>query len=472
LLSGRISRREFMRRAAIAGMSAAAAGAALSTAARAQSPSAAGGGAFDPMRYAGSTVKVLLVASERDEMGLLDKAPEILETMGITVEVTTLPIGDQLPRVTANLTADTSEFDIIDILGFTVAATVGADLMAPLNAYVDDPSATPADYDLPDFPQGALDYCGYFDVANGTFGGSDLYLIPGVHSGSCMLFYRKDLFDAAGLQPPTTWQDFQAAAEALNTDDVAGACIMGSAGELSLFLADWYSRFITTGGVLMSGSAATKDFTPNLTSPEAVNALQLMLDVLPFAPDGVAQYTLTEELQAFNAGKVAQMVCWTTIAGGAYDPEQSLVADKVAVATMPADAGQTPRAVRGGWGLGIPKNLPDERKGAAWQLMTYLTSKEFEQYQVGTYKTDPNRSSTFADAELVAELPYLPVAGQAAESAQLLEIAGLPVAFELMTAADREFNLAIAGSQDAAAACQAAQTAWEAILQREGYLEA
>ena len=64
----------------------------------------------------------------------------------------------------------------------------------------------------------------------------------------------------------------------------------------------------------------------------------------------------------------------TTIGGSVYNPETSKVVDTTETAVMPADSGQTPRAVRGGWGLGIPKNLPDKNKDVAWHFLTYLTS--------------------------------------------------------------------------------------------------
>jgi multiple sugar transport system substrate-binding protein len=201
-----------------------------------------------------------------------------------------------------------------------------------------------------------------------------------------------------------------------------------------------------------------------------VRALQHMIDCAAFSPSGVTSYGFTESVDAFSVGNVGHMICWSTIGGSVYDPELSRVSDTVDVAVLPADEGQTPRAVRGGWGLGIPENLPQERKDVAWHLLTYLTSQEFEQYQVLTYKTDPNRSSTFEVPELVEALPYLPVAGEAAQSAQILETALIPENFELVGEAAREFNLALAGSQTAEEACANAQDSWVAILQRAGHL--
>lgn len=498
VLDGRISRRQFVRRATVLGLSggaisaviaacggttasgspavsasasaaASAASAAPTIAPASAEASASAAAAFDPMKYAGETVRVALVDGERDDSGLKDKVGEVKDKMGIDVVLTTMALGPLLESNNQNLRAPESAFDVMHVLGFSVAGTVGADLFQELTPWVDDPARTPADYDLADFPKGSLEYTGYFDIAKGAFGGEKLYLIPGVHSGSCILFYRKDLLDAASVAVPKTWDEYLAAAKTLNKDGVAGNSMIG-ANDVSLFLVDWYTRFITMGGKLTTGSKTDKTLTTNFESAEAVRALQHMLDCAPFAPKAVASYGFTEGLDAFASGKVAMMLFWSTIGGSIYNPDSSTVADKTEVAAMPADAGQTPRAIRGGWGLGIPKNLPDKNKDVAWHFMTYLTSKEFEKYQVATYQTDPNRASTFIDPELVTKLPYLPVAGEAAQSAQILEVADIPETFEIVGAAAREFNLALTGTQDAKTACKKAQEASVAILKKGGHL--
>jgi ABC-type glycerol-3-phosphate transport system substrate-binding protein len=485
VLAGRISRRAFIRRAVLLGLSGgtiaaviAACGPGTPSSAPASAASSAPSGppsvapsaaAFDPMKFAGEKVRIAIVDGERDEAGLKDKIPEIKERMGIDVELTTMALGALLESNNQNLRAPESAFDVLHVLGFSVAGTVGADLFHELTPWVDDPTRTPADYDLADFPKGALDYCGYFDIATGAFGGDKLYLIPGIHSGSCILFYRKDLLDAAGLAVPTDWDAYLAAAEKLHTGDVAGNSMIG-ANDVSLFLVDWYTRFITMGGNLTTGSKKDKTLQTNFTSPEAVRALQHMIDCAKFAPAAVASYGFTEGLDAFSTGKVAMMLFWSTIGGSIYNPETSTVAETTETAVMPADAGQTPRAVRGGWGLGIPKNLPDKNKDVAWHFLTYLTSAEFEKYQVKTYQTDPNRASTFIDPDLTATLPHLPIAGEAAESAQILEVADIPETFAIVGEAAREFNLALTGAQDAATACQKAQDACLAILRTGGHL--
>ena len=488
VLAGRMSRRDFVRRASLLGLSGSAiaavvaacggttaSGSAATTAAPATSapsaaasmaPSAAAG--VDPMKYAGEKVRVALVDGERDEAGLKDKIGDIKATMGIDVELTTMALGALLESNNQNLRAPESAFDVLHVLGFSVAGTVGAGLFQELTPWVEDPARTPADYDLADFPEGVREYTGYFDVDGGKFGGDKLYLIPGIHSGSCIMFYRKDLLDAAGVAVPTNWEDYLAAAEKVNSADVAGNCMIGG-NDVSLFLVDWYTRFITMGGQLTTGSKTDKTLKTNFESPESVRALQHMIDCVKFAPAAVTSYGFTEGLDAFISGKVAMMVFWSTIGGGIYGPD-SPVAATTETAVVPADAGQTPRAIRGGWGLGIPKNLPDKNKDVAWHFMTYLTSAAFEKYQVGTYQTDPNRASTFIDPELVSKLPHLPIAGEATATAQILEVADIPETFAIVGEAAREFNLALAGTQDAATACQKAQDASLAILRTGGHL--
>ena len=218
---------------------------------------------------------------------------------------------------------------------------------------------------------------------------------------------------------------------------------------------------------MVSGSKDDATLRINLDSPEGVAALQNMIDLVPYSPVGVEGFGFTEATDQFAVGKVAMFPTWSTIAGSLYGPD-SLVTDTVAVAPMPADDGN-PRSIRGGWGLGIPANQSQEAKDCAWHILTQITSKEFEKYQVLNYQTDPNRSSTADDPEIVAALPYIPEAVAALESAQFLEFVDLPQTFEIAGEVSREINLALAGSKDAATAMTDAQTAVDAILQREGY---
>ena len=213
------------------------------------------------------------------------------------------------------------------------------------------------------------------------------------------MFYRKDLLKAAGVGVPKTWGQYLAAAKKLHGNGVSGNSMIAKSGDVSMFLVDWYTRFANSGGVLMSGTPQAKNFTPRLTSPAAVASLQHMVDCVQYADKGVSSYDFTASTDAFSAGKTAMMLMWSTIGGPVYNPKTSKVAGKVTVASPPGKG----TAVRGGWGMGIPKNA--KNKDAAWTVIAYLTSKEWDTYQTLKYQTDPFRNSTYFSPVPQQEVP-------------------------------------------------------------------
>jgi multiple sugar transport system substrate-binding protein len=455
LVSGEMGRDQFIRRATLLGLSTTAIGGILAAAGKA---TAADLGAARSL--AGTTVNIL-VAAEGDEKGVRDKIGEIKKRFGIDVKMTALAVGPLIEKANQSFKAPTGTYDAVMVLGFSVAQMVGGGFFEPLNNYV---AKAPASYDFKDFPKGELNYVGYFDPAHGRFGGKTLYLVPGLHGGSVILFYRKDLFKAAGVKVPTTWGQYLDAAKKLHGNGVSGNSMIAKSGDVSMFLVDWYTRFANSGGVLMSGTPQAKNFSPRLTSPAAVAALQHMVDCVEYADRGVSSYDFTASTDAFSAGKTAMMLMWSTIGGPVYSPKTSKVATKVAVAPPPGKG----TAVRGGWGMGIPKNA--KNKDAAWTVIAYLTSKEWDTYQTLTYQTDPFRNSTYFSPALNKKLPYLATAGKVFAKAKTLEIANIPETFELITIAAQEFAAALSGSSSAAAAAKKANDGWVKVLKRGGHL--
>jgi multiple sugar transport system substrate-binding protein len=458
-----LNRRDLMKRAAALGLS----GTALGSLMLSSGAVAAG---YDPKKYAGAKVSILMTGDENDHRALTDLLPEMKEETGIDLEITSPALGALIEKTLQNLKADRSSFELINYLGFLTTQQVGGGYFEQLNALIDNPDETPPDWDFADFIPAAMRNVGIYNMATGTVGeGSDVYGLPALHSGSVIYFYRKDLFDAAGLQPAKTWDEFKAAAEKLNSDEVAGCSFIG-ANDFSLATVDWYTRFITTGGKLMSGNPKEKNFKPQVDSPEAVGALQMLIDVLPFAPKNVTQYGFAENVDGFSTGKIAQMIFWSTIAGPIFNKENSLVADKTSTASVPAGAGQTPRAIQGGWGVGIPKNVDPAKKAAAWRALTWITNKRINRYEIEKYQIDANRSSAFNDPELVKELPYLPNSLKAIENADTIPTSRIPEFFQMNDVMNVEFNKALIGGQDAKTACANVQAQWEGILKKAGHL--
>ncbi len=472
LFEGEISRRDFVRRATILGLSGGAISALLAACGTSGGSTSSGGssGSFDAKKYAGTQINILMTGDENDHRALGDKLTELQAETGIKVQITAPSLTPLINKTLENLKASKSDFELIEYLGFLTTQQVGAGYFEKLTPYLKDPTETPPDYDFTDLVKANLDNVGYYDISAHKLGsGSDIYGIPGLHSGSVIYYYRKDLFDQAGLKPAKTWDEFKAAAVKLNSKDVAGCSFIG-ADDFSLPTVDWYTRFITTGGKLMSGSPQTKNFKPNLTGHEAVNALQMLVDLLPYAPKNVTQYGFSQNVDGFSTGKIAQMIFWSTIAGPVFNPNTSKVADKTGTAAVPANPPSKPSAILGGWGVGIPKNADPAKKKAAWRALTWMTSKKFNIFEEQKYQIDASRSSAYSDPALIKQLPYLPNAGNANSHAQIIETSILDEFFQLNTIMQTEFNKALIGGQNAATACANVQSQWEAVLRKGGYL--
>jgi multiple sugar transport system substrate-binding protein len=461
----RLSRREFVVKSA-AGIAAGAAGAtALGTVVHAARP------AFTYPRYDGVTINALMVSGENDAEPLRDAAADIKSLTGINLVVTDLAIGTMHDKGLASLRAGSATYDIIDVLGFWTSEFVGPGYFTPLEPYLNNPKLTAPDYNFSDFPQTQLAYTGYFNTKTQTFGKPGaLYTIPGAHEGACAMYYRADLLKAHGLKAPTTWDEYFNVVKTVHDPKhgVYGTSFVG-ANDPSLFYVDWYGRFASEGGQLMTGSPVNGTFTPHVNSPKGIQALQRILDVKPYAPAGVGSYGFTESVNAMERAKVGIMLMWGTIAGPLYDPTQSHVSSTIVTAPGPGTGMYRGASVRGGWGLGIPKNSP--HKEAAWQVIQYFTTKKAEIYRTLKYNIEPGRISSHTDPQVVKKFPFMPVLLQAYKSASILDIAKVPQTNELINAATLTFNLAVVGSMTAEQACNKVNADWIAILKRGGYLK-
>src|SRR5260221_9566895 len=202
-----LSRRRLMRGAAALGLAAAASGMFGASAPPAR------GAAYDAKKYAGTRLNILMTGVENDHRALGDLLPQLEAETGIKLEIAAPALGALIEQTLQNLKAERSSFEIIEYLGFLTTQQVGGGYFERLNSYIDDATETPPDWDFPDFIPAAMRNVGIYDMKAHAVGqGSDVYGIPGLHSGSVIYLYRKDLFDAAGLGSARTWDEFKPSA--------------------------------------------------------------------------------------------------------------------------------------------------------------------------------------------------------------------------------------------------------------------
>ena len=118
---------------------------------------------------------------------------------------------------------------------------------------------------------------------------------------------------------------------------------------------------------------------------------------------------------------------------------------------MPAAPGQTPRAIQGGWGVGIPQNVDPAKRNAAWRALTWVTNKRINRYSIEAYQIDANRTSAFQDPALREQFPYLEHSLSAIENAVTIPTSRIPEFFQMNAQMNIEFKRGAhrrAGRQD------------------------
>lgn len=116
------------------------------------------------------------------------------------------------------------------------------------------------------------------------------------------IYYRKDLFEEAGINVPTTWDELKAAAQALHKPDqgVVGLAIPGKQGSYDT------DQFYMTLAIQAGGGLADPDGNLTIDSPANLAALQFEKELVDsVTPRGTASWTFTEVLRAFEQGQAA-----------------------------------------------------------------------------------------------------------------------------------------------------------------------
>jgi multiple sugar transport system substrate-binding protein len=211
------------------------------------------------------------------------------EDTGIDVELVAIAEGDLSTQVTAAVAGDTLP-DVYGALSLGFTHSLAADGLANEEANAAIVDALGRDT----FASSALDLVT-------TEGG-----LAGVPSDSWaqLLVYRKDLFDAAGLEPPTTYDTILRAAEELNTGDQAGI-VLATGNDLG-FVQQTFEYFAVANGC----EVVDADGNVTITSPECVETFDFYTNLVNNGSVEGAQDADTTRA-AYFAGDAA-MIVWSS----------------------------------------------------------------------------------------------------------------------------------------------------------------
>ena len=228
-----------------------------------------------------------------------------------------------------------------------------------MNPFASDPSLTSGDYDFADVGAGLLE--------SATIGGV-LIGIP-VMVDVEMLYYRKDILEAAALTVPETMEDLRAAAAAV--DDPAGTRGYASRGRGAAAVTQMSAFLYNFGGDWTDDTGHA-----GFASGKGVEAFQFYGSIIrDYGPIGAVNNSWEELLPLFQQGKIA---IWNDSSGflnQIIDPTKAdpLVIENIGYARMPAGpAGEYNSTLPWAIAMSPFSSKPDE----AWYFVQWATSPE------------------------------------------------------------------------------------------------
>lgn len=310
--------------------------------------------------YDGVTLNVLSVVTPQFQ-GLALRDEEFTELTGIDINWTNIPFGSLQEKVSSVGIAANGNFDVVNYLDSW--GNSNADWFVSLDKLLERDGISMDRYP-PAFAKSA------------TFGGEVKGLPLRAHAQ--LMFYRKDIFSALRIQPPTSWDDVRKASriikEKYNDIDPLALYYGADGNRQNLFI--WLNFLWGAGGELF-----TKDFKPAWTTPEAIKATREYID-LHTKEQHTAKFSVSwveqEARTAFAQGKVAMVPVWWWAYSGFTNPKSSkLDKEKVGFVGMPA-YGDNKFPVT--YAISMPFSISkySKKQQAAWEFMKWLSNPALE----------------------------------------------------------------------------------------------
>jgi multiple sugar transport system substrate-binding protein len=368
--------------------------------------------------FEGITVNVLSFAGPQVTEPLLRRGPDFEALTGANIEVTTVPFAELYTSILTDQTTGTNSYHAFVMSPQWNADFVAAGILEDLSERV----ANDPDIQWDDIAPFFRNYIATYN--------ENIYVIP-LDGDFHMIYYRTDVFEAAGVEPPKTWEDYLAAAAQFNGQDLNddgeadyGSCIPKMRqGQSFWWIIDFASARLqsqgTGQGLFFDLDTFDPLFGPN---PAFLQALELFNETTQYGPADELTIDLNSTRDLFLTGRCALTMDWGDIGSLSIDPERSTMQDKVGTVVVPGstevldratgemvacDATTCPHAIDGvnyapfaafgGWGGGVSAAADPTVKEAAYAFFSYLNQPAQSNVDVtiGASGYNPYRLSQF-----------------------------------------------------------------------------
>ncbi|MGH8926616.1 MAG: ABC transporter substrate-binding protein [Acidimicrobiia bacterium] len=459
------------------------------------------GGTTQPagLIYEGVEVNVLTFTGPQIAEPLQRRGPEFSALTGAIINVVTVPFSDLYQELLTDMATGTNSYH-----AFVFAPQWMGDYVTP--GFLEDIT----DRVTADSVVQWDDIGPFFRDFSATYQGR-VYTIP-LDGDFQMVYYRSDLLEADGVEPPVTWDDYLAIAERYHGQDLNddgegdyGSCIAKVRSAQSYWMA-----WSVAGGFLQAQGTSEGSFFDSETMVPLVNneafgaALDIYKNTTQFGPPDELNLDVGDTRGLFTSGRCALSIDWGDIGTLAIDPATSQVQDKVGAVILPGttqvldratgslvDCDDTicpyavdgvnhaPYAAFGGWSGAINASVDQTVKDAAYDFLAFVSAPEQSNVDVtiGLTGFNPYRLSQFSDTALWVEAGMSEAAAQnylgaiqaSLESPNMVLDIRVPLSAQYQgTVLDTALAQFLAGEITREEAMQQIEAGWEEITEEQG----
>ncbi len=225
-----------------------------------------------------------------------------------------------------------------------------------------------------------------------------------------LLFYRRDLFAKAGLEPPATTDQLLKAARHMHAPQkgrygIAWNAARGTAlGHTFLMtLSDFGQPVLDLpeiAGGFDTDALADRAYRITIDTDKGLQAAEYLLELLDYSPPDILSMSWYERVRPYAAGKIAMAYGYTLLAPYFELDPSSPAFGQTGYLPHPHGPGAGNVAPVGGYVMGIPANIAPERLPAAAEALRVFTSPEAQKLYVQNGSRTNPRYSVAADAEV------------------------------------------------------------------------
>ena len=308
--------------------------------------------------FAGKEIKVLSVQATQFAAHA-KRAAEFTDMTGIKVEYVYVPFAALRERLTAEMVGGSNDYDLITAMDVWIPPLVDK-FLSPIDKELSARKIDLARYPMP-FTTAAKFPTGVYGLPN--------------RCHIQLLWYRKDLFDKAGLQPPKTWDEMVKAGKLIQEQNpgIAGITIpYGKQDGQNLMV--WYNFLWGAGGDLFDDK-----MKPIFNSPAGVKATQDFTDIIlkdKIVPAGAASFNEADSSTAFFQGRAAMVPVWWHVYNRFKLPDSQIKLDQAGFVPLPSYPGKGATTYTNDWIYGVNKH--SKNRDATIEFLDYISAPEIE----------------------------------------------------------------------------------------------